>query len=197
MLSTTPDHHSRKVVYNLHLALLGSACLLVFAIMFFLRKYIGILALPGALVLAGVTSSFVDLVIICCTRSWFRANAFLKKSWRNLINFALSWCLYSLLCTVLLVVVYKLPGIFFGFILPVVSPGLAQSMEDPYLAGGASFSMGYFLWPVFLLIGIVLCLPAILLFVAKIAIMISNTNGAKQGKVIKYPFSKSFVGGQD
>lgn len=129
----TPNHRSCNVVYNLHLLLIGCILLQILAFVAILTELLGNtdLVLPGAFVLTGITSSFVELAVILCARRQFRANAFLKKSWQRLMRYALSYCVYSLICGIFLGILFLVPGIVVDSVLSGLFPGLGESLADP------------------------------------------------------------------
>lgn len=181
MLAATPDQRSRKILSNLNLALLGSFLILAAVLSIFLP-------MPIALFLSIFLSSYVELGIVACVRPFFRANAFLKKGYRDLLNYECSCALFSL------------PGIGFALILypfsacgKYLSPS-AGSTPIPEVCD--FFVLAYFfsflLGPLILLLVAVLGLVAIGLLIGKLVVFVSAAHKAEQGKIMNYPFSIVF-----
>jgi uncharacterized Tic20 family protein len=191
MLPASPDHRSRKVLFNLHLVLVSSIFILfiVLTSVVFSTTSSGAGALLSALFLTTGISSCLELVIMVCARQFFRANAFLQKGYRSLLNYECSYALYSLPHIIFSLIFY-----WFSTCARYLNPSVGSGqIPESCVYFALVYYMSFVLGPLIILIFFIFAFTAACLLTGKLIILVLGAYRAHRGKVMKYPLAIAFL----
>jgi len=195
----TPDSRSRKALSRLHLVLVFSIIAVISGLALLVDLALGGLpnlpVLLRLMALAGLVSSWVEVVIVLGAGPFLRANAFLKKNWKRLVKYEVYWCIYSLLYAALLLLISPhLPQVIHLLTLQSLYtfwPDLAPQLATPAATEASTLVLLMFVLTE-ALIGIVLGLPALMALMVKITVAGGGIRQAERGQMIDYPLHLRF-----